>query len=296
MIDIYKRLGLSPDASELAVQQAIAKCQDKSVQTVARDILLTKSRRNYDVYHENLSAVGQLRANFGQSSSALWLETSSSDFDRKPSDIPSYLEQLRKSPQPPAPPSTSGYIWLVAAVGIICLFLLLSSLREPSNYSTPSLSTGEQPSQGLQLPAPAVNVESLMPESTLPETGVVSANPSFIRNGEAPTLHIKTGMSTGNVLAKVIQVSSGAEVARLFVAKGQIGTVQLAPGLYTVKYAAGQRWYGEELLFGSETLYAKADKQFALSETAESYSVLTVELILQQDGNLRTRRIPANEF
>lgn len=65
---------------------------------------------------------------------------------------------------------------------------------------------------------------------------------------------------------------------------------------YEMRYASGGLWYGESALFGEETDYFRADEVLHFEETAESYSGFTVELILQEGGNLETQSIGPDQF
>ncbi len=38
--------------------------------------------------------------------------------------------------------------------------------------------------------------------------------------------------------------------------------IKVPLGSYIVKYAVGEKWYGEKYLFGPETRYNKADEKF----------------------------------
>ena len=62
------------------------------------------------------------------------------------------------------------------------------------------------------------------------------------------------------------------------------------------KYATGKTWYGTEHLFGPETIYSEADKTFIFARKENGYSGYTIELILQQFGNLRTQKIQKSEW
>ena len=65
-----------------------------------------------------------------------------------------------------------------------------------------------------------------------------------------------------------------------------------------MRYAYGQAWYGEEHLFGPETVYSKTDaafnfhtKDFGLSATG-----YTVTLYAVSSGNMRNYSIAAEQF
>ena len=72
--------------------------------------------------------------------------------------------------------------------------------------------------------------------------------------------------------------------------------IKVPTGLYEIKYATGHKWYGENYLFGPETNYSKADSVFNFTYDDYQYSGYTVELIMQQNGNLRTSGLNANQW
>ena len=89
----------------------------------------------------------------------------------------------------------------------------------------------------------------------------------------------------------------GDAVATLFIRKGYRSAEFLMPlGSYRLRYAAGEQWYGEQIVFGSEAVYAEADDDFVFSEDAGDYSGYTVDLVMQEGGNLSTQLISADQF
>lgn len=113
--------------------------------------------------------------------------------------------------------------------------------------------------------------------------------------GVAP-LQIITKEGVYHHFIKIIDWNTNETTKTIFIHAGQSIETKLPIGTYEVKYASGKTWYGENYLFGPETIYSKADKKFNFIETYEGYSGYTIELILQYDGNLKTSKIPASEF
>jgi hypothetical protein len=62
-----------------------------------------------------------------------------------------------------------------------------------------------------------------------------------------------------NFLLKLVDPQTRRDVMRMFVVGGQEANFRVPVGEYELVYASGQKWYGNELLFGPETQYAKVD-------------------------------------
>lgn len=62
-----------------------------------------------------------------------------------------------------------------------------------------------------------------------------------------------------NFLLKLVDAQTRKDVMRMFIVGGQEANFWVPVGEYELVYASGQNWYGNELLFGPETQYAKAD-------------------------------------
>lgn len=86
-----------------------------------------------------------------------------------------------------------------------------------------------------------------------------------------------------NDMAFMVSPSSSAEV--------------LVPlGTYEIYYASGETWYGEEVLFGSSTSYNKCEGTFDFYDDGEYYQGWTLELYMQDEGNMDTEIISAEDF
>ena len=78
-----------------------------------------------------------------------------------------------------------------------------------------------------------------------------------------------------------------------YVRGGDTFEIQLPLGIYEVYYATGDYWYGEEELFGRNTIYKKFEESFDFVREGEGW---TISLIEVQGGNLEAERIDAEEF
>lgn len=67
-------------------------------------------------------------------------------------------------------------------------------------------------------------------------------------------------------------------------------------GNYEIYYATGSVWYGEDHLFGADTVYHKCDDEFLFTFDDEQYSGWTVEFEPVINGNLDTEIIDATDF
>lgn len=72
--------------------------------------------------------------------------------------------------------------------------------------------------------------------------------------------------------------------------------VEVPLGEYNIFYATGDTWYGPDLKFGADTQFYQCDDTFLFYEDGQYYQGYTLELYLQDNGNLETDRIDASAF
>ena len=120
---------------------------------------------------------------------------------------------------------------------------------------------------------------------------------SFHNREEVAPLKIKTPVtSVEHYFIKVVDDLEENIVKTIFIRSGNTIDTKMPLGSYIIKYATGKTWYGTEHLFGPETIYSKANKTFIFTREANGYSGYTIELILQQHGNLKTQQIPKSDW
>jgi hypothetical protein len=73
-----------------------------------------------------------------------------------------------------------------------------------------------------------------------------------------------------NFLLKLVDPQTRKDVMRMFIAGGQEANFWVPVGEYELVYASGENWYGDELLFGPQTQYAKADTVSRFSSAVSS--------------------------
>jgi hypothetical protein len=126
---------------------------------------------------------------------------------------------------------------------------------------------------------------------TLPLTDVLSGQ--VPQSSTTGPLVIQTRFGSGNYYVKLVEKSTGIARMTIFIREGATtNTLAVPAGNYEMRYATGRTWYGEEALFGDDTIYNKADSDFNIGYG----SGYTVELYLQQSGNLETRRLSKENF
>ncbi len=130
-------------------------------------------------------------------------------------------------------------------------------------------------------------------KTTLPDNGYVFFKQS--KNPVAP-LEIVTKNQNYHYYVKISEADTNITEQAFFLRSGGTVKTMLPLGTYLVKYATGQNWQGEKELFGEDTLYNKADRTFTFTQNKKQASGFRIELILQTDGNLRTRKIKKAEW
>lgn len=210
------------------------------------------------------------------------------DSNLPPKLDPNYINPNQKKNPPPRDVNIrqqklniSEFIWIIF-IGVIagaCLYV--------DYYDNPRqavLNTSEQNTN-------ASHVTEA--EQELPSTG--TNNASF-NNGVAP-LNIKTSSAGGyHYFIKLINTATHEELGSYFIRSGDTLNITVPAGSYELKYASGRTWYGENHLFGPETNYNKADSIFNFSFDGYQYSGYTIELIMQQNGNLQTSGLQPNQW
>lgn len=129
--------------------------------------------------------------------------------------------------------------------------------------------------------------------STVPRTGTVFQD--NLSAGWAP-LQVVTADQGSHFYVKAQSTSNANAFRTMFLRSGETLNTRLPLGSYTIKYAAGKNWYGQQCLFGTNTVFNKADQEFSFTKQRDSVKGFRIELILQPDGNLGTFVIPRDQF
>jgi len=126
-------------------------------------------------------------------------------------------------------------------------------------------------------------------------------NFSFTKRPAELTIATAVG---ANYFIRLVDAASGKPVMVFFASGGSTIDAAVPLGIFKIKYAAGKTWCNEHDLFGEQTAFSEAEDTFSFTQsvkpTLDGYTTQTshwtVELILQRDGNLRTRPISRAEF
>lgn len=100
----------------------------------------------------------------------------------------------------------------------------------------------------------------------------------------------------GAYFVKLVNIDTGAAVMKAYIIAGQDFKADVPLGRMELRYATGTTWYGEDLLFGPQTSYSKAESVLNFREELEGYAGYRIELVQQLNGNLETTNISRSEF
>lgn len=178
----------------------------------------------------------------------------------------------------------STRLWLLAGLAIVGV-LGLAELQKKPTEPTPAPHSSASPIKQAQT-APAFSA------SPLPiSTGIVSFPSGYVI---AP---IRIRASSGsNFFVRLVHSFTKAHIMEIYLEGGDTFEGKVPLGSYEIRYASGNVWYGEDLLFGPSTQFHKAEKTFNFTRDGDSISGYTVELVRQRGGNLRTSTISRGEF
>lgn len=88
------------------------------------------------------------------------------------------------------------------------------------------------------------------------------------------------------------ELSAKYSYIKIYVKAGSTVQMQIPLGEYEIYYATGDKWYGEDALFGEDTVYSKCDDTFVFSQ---AYG-WTLELTPIINGNLDVDKIDKKDF
>lgn len=118
----------------------------------------------------------------------------------------------------------------------------------------------------------------------------------FVAGQRVAPLEIDTPSGSENYYVKLVDASTGAPVMTAYIYGSQTFETTVPTGTYRVRYATGETWYGPDHLFGPQTSYSEATKDFAFTTDASGVNGYTIQLIRQLDGNLHVTSISASNF
>jgi len=139
--------------------------------------------------------------------------------------------------------------------------------------------------EAVAAPSAALFPEAVSPGVLYDDTGAEAVAPLTIVTNPGEDYYVKLVYEATNTAAIGIYVQGGVS-----------NEVLIPLGRYEMRYAAGTTWYGLTDLFGPDTVYAKALDILDFRIENGQYSGYTVELILQEGGNLDTQPVGPADF
>lgn len=130
------------------------------------------------------------------------------------------------------------------------------------------------------------------PLQPLPPHGKVD---QFTKKAPVAQLQIKSAGDT-NALVKLVDISSGHDVLKVFVHGGQEAIAKVPLGTYEVRWCSGEQWYGTENRFGPDTMCFRANGSFDFSIDRNTVQGYSLTLYRVPNGNLRVSRISPEMF
>lgn len=305
MRNLYGQLGLRSNASEIDIRGAIGRCTDNELRADAQAVLLNPQvRRVYDQAHAALSNVGFIRHNLSLRSAPNWNAQADANFrfnqpaQPRLSLLRSRLGARQAPGRPQAPKKTNPALVLFSVVGGLIFFGVLVSQCE--NTSRPKQAFKHDVPIPTPTPTPATPTPTPVPTPTPFAEPVVP----FPKSGTIRIAGNAKGVAPFEILSpagddyyiKLVDARTEETKVVVFVRGGERTEVLVPVGTYEMRYASGTTWYGENYLFGPDTVYTKASSDFSFVRDPDGYSGFSVTLYKVADGNLRTATMKPEDF
>ena len=127
-----------------------------------------------------------------------------------------------------------------------------------------------------------------------PESGAVLTG----TKGEYGTVTICTGESPA--LVKIVSFSDPKRTLTVYVRAGETAAVHVKDGNYTLRYATGDKWYGEKELFGAATRFYSVDTVLRFSTDRVGSDIFSqnyrLEISSSADGAISAVPTDAGRF
>jgi hypothetical protein len=320
MRDLYKHLGIPSESTEEEIRAAIARNSRGDVKQDAEEVLLgSGSRAVYDRNRALLAQIGILRRRLALENSRHWTGSTAEDFTPLSLERRSLLDELKSerarsgatgrpgANRPVGKGIFKGWsVRLLVLVGIgVWIYFSGHNNQSPpqqANTSTSSRSINSTASTSAasrtstprfsQVPAPSPTPAFSHPAKPLPKSGTFWTGSSATR--QAP-FKITTPRD-GFYYLKLVDYGTGRDVIAIFIDGGDSIEVDVPLGIFELRYASGQIWYGRQFLFGPGTQYAKGETPLSFSIVGSYASGNQVTLYKVANGNFETSSITASEF
>lgn len=173
----------------------------------------------------------------------------------------------------------------------------LAVAASPTSHLPGSYTATNEPTFGVQPPPTTLRIIApparfLEPELPVPANGTV--HPYTTADRVAP-FNVKSSYGS-NYLVKLVDATTAQPGLAVFVRGGENIELKVPLGTFIVKYAAGEKWFGEKYLFGPETGYSRATDPFVFQHSGNQVSGYTITLYKVPNGNLKTESISPEDF
>ena len=102
--------------------------------------------------------------------------------------------------------------------------------------------------------------------------------------------------SSSNFYIRLRSLDNSSNDMGFLVKRGDMAEVSVPLGEYEIYYATGESWYGPDYLFGEETRRYQCEGTFDFYDDGEYYQGWTLELYLQDNGNMDSDPIDASQW
>jgi len=202
------------------------------------------------------------------------------------------LEEVRSLRQQKRRIIRRNVLWLAGCVGAIALLLpFCSTSREASTTAT----TNQVAASPKPKPSVAAKPKPSLPVQPLPANGKTQKFWQASSGNTLAPLRIET-KGRNHHFVKVVNSTTEKPVLTVFVQAGKTVDTKVPLGTYKIRYAAGAKWYGQKHLFGDQTFFGEADKQFQFKVKGNQISGFRLSLYQRPGGNLRTKSIAPTNF
>lgn len=181
---------------------------------------------------------------------------------------------------------------IIAAIAFYNISITQSGWLKESKRKNEDRTTAQSMEAELLKRKKQDSILASLPKLELPESG---ATHMYIEQNLVAPLSI-TADNSQHFLVKLVDVSSNQPVMAIFVRSGTRIEVKVPLGTFEIRYASGIRWYGLEYLFGTNTSFGRAEKQFQFTVTESGFSGYSLQLQQVTNGNLKTEKIDGNSF
>lgn len=180
------------------------------------------------------------------------------------------VHRLGQSRRPQMGPArSSARAWLIASALAGGLVFVGNHARELNSRHAPT--RGDEPNSGfaaLTARKPPETVAAYEPgiKAQFPTSGRELRHEKFVFSpANAPLSIDATTIPRAHAVVRIYEWSSDRPIATIYLDRGAIHETFLAPGDYRLRMAYGDRWQGDEKLFGLSTEVSRTERPITMT-------------------------------